>query len=62
MHALLVLIMLVAQAFATGPAPNSGDGISDGSGFTTRAPNGTSVVAPGPAPNSGDGISDGSGF
>ena len=40
-----------------GPAPNSGDGIPDGSGMDDW-PNG----GPGPAPNSGDGIPDGSGF
>ena len=40
-----------------GPAPNSGDGVSDGSGFENP-----STPGPGPAPNSGDGVSDGSGF
>ncbi|MCD4721278.1 MAG: hypothetical protein K8S13_15665 [Desulfobacula sp.] len=46
-----------------GPAPNSGDGISDGSGMDTQnGPNGNNETAPGPAPNSGDGIPDGSGF
>ena len=45
-------------AFAgDGPAPNSGDGISDGSGFDK----GGDADDKG-APNSGDGISDGSGF
>ena len=39
-----------------GPAPNSGDGVSDGSGLD--APFG---VEPTETPNSGDGISDGSG-
>ena len=39
----------------TGPAPNSGDCIPDGSGFPLP-------TSPGPAPNSGDGIPDGSGF
>ena len=43
-----------------GPAPNSGDGIPDGSGFDNPSdPPGDSN---GPAPNSGDGIPDGSGF
>lgn len=60
MNAILVLMMLLAQAFATGPAPNSGDGTPDGSGMSV-APHGTGVT-PGPAPNSGDGVSDGSGF
>ena len=39
------------------PAPESGDGISEGSGF-----DGEVGFGPGPAPNSGDGIPDGSGF
>lgn len=69
----LVAIMAVAlggTVFASsgpmGPAPNSGDDISDGSGF--EIPNGPNVdvgsgIGPvGPAPNSGDGIPDGSGF
>ena len=44
-----------------GPAPNSGDGIPDGSGWETVPPTGTNS-GPGPAPNSGDGIPDGSGW
>ncbi|UCD09589.1 MAG: hypothetical protein JSU79_02805 [Dehalococcoidales bacterium] len=39
------------------PAPNSGDGNPDGSGFDDVENGGE-----GPAPNSGDGIPDGSGF
>jgi len=63
MHMVVVLMMLLAQAIATGPAPNSGDGVSDGSGLVvTVGPKGNAAVAPGPAPNSGDGIPDGSGF
>ena len=46
-----------------GPAPNSGDGISDGNGFDDPWQNADSPGdAVGPAPNSGDGIPDGSGF
>ena len=46
---------------AHGPAPNSGDGVSDGSGYDRDYwPNEES--GKGPAPNSGDGIPDGSGF
>ena len=53
---------------ASGPAPNSGDGISDGSGLDS--PNGpvgegnsdTGNGSNGPAPNSGDGVPDGSGM
>jgi len=48
------------------PAPNSGDGINDGSGYDSpNGPNGidNSVYGnDGPAPNSGDGLSDGSGW
>jgi len=46
------------------PAPNSGDGVSDGSGYVNPiGPSGDGAVGPvGPAPNSGDGIPDGSGF
>jgi hypothetical protein len=51
-----------------GPAPNSGDGISDGSGFDgANGPNSVEnqdvgIGPVGPAPNSGDCIPDGSGF
>jgi len=45
----------------SGPAPNSGDGISDGSGLDS-GPNSDSGDAPGPAPSAGDGDPDGSGF
>ena len=49
---------------AEASAPNSGDGIPDGSGFDDRPPHQEDPPAPGsgPAPNSGDGIPDGSGF
>ncbi|MFC1946293.1 hypothetical protein ACFLXY_00055 [Chloroflexota bacterium] len=40
------------------PAPNSGDGVPDGSGFEHDGVG----FGPGPAPNSGDGVPDGSGF
>ncbi len=78
MKKLLVIVVVIAlfaatsgvaladSAGAMGPAPNAGDGISDGSGLD--APNGAngdvgSGCGPiGPAPNSGDGIPDGSGF
>ncbi len=53
---IVIVILLVAGvsnvAFAAdGPAPNSGDGIHDGSGFEDKG-----------APNSGDDIPDGSGW
>jgi hypothetical protein len=48
----------VADDNSYGPAPNSGDGIPDGSGLD---PSDWSS-GKGPAPNSGDGIPDGSGF
>ena len=61
--------ILVASDYGQdGPAPNSGDGISDGSGFDDPKSAGKNSAenpeAPGegPAPNSGDGIPDGSGF
>ncbi len=48
---------------ASGPAPNAGDGIDDGSGMENPFQVGDpDVVSPGPAPNAGDGINDGSGF
>ena len=54
--------IVAAADSSVGPAPNSGDGVSDGSGF--EQPNGQYEGSPGdgPAPNSGDGIPDGSGF
>jgi hypothetical protein len=51
----------VAAEISPGPAPNSGDCVSDGSGFPHTCPNERSPGT-GPAPNSGDGIPDGSGF
>ena len=46
-----------------GPAPNSGDGVPDGSGFDgSNGPNGGTDEGQGPAPNSGDGVPDRSGF
>ncbi len=47
----------IVASNAVGSAPNSGDGVSDGSGL--ERPDNPGV---GPAPNSGDGIPDGSGF
>jgi hypothetical protein len=55
------LICGVASATASGPAPNSGDGMPDGSGFDQPSHN-SDGKGMGPAPNSGDGVSDGSGF
>ncbi len=46
-----------------GPAPNSGDGVSDGSGMDSPfGQNDSHDNATGPAPNSGDGVADGSGM
>ncbi len=56
------LIFGIASAASAGPAPNSGDGISDGSGFDQPNSNNEDSLGKGPAPNSGDGIPDGSGF
>lgn len=61
----LVMAISAIGVMATpaGPAPNAGDGISDGSGLDTPFQNGLlDGVCPGPAPNSGDGIPDGSGW
>ena len=69
---LLGIVFLVVGTLSSyplahrGPAPNSGDGIPDGSGFDSpNGPNGGGAGGngpAGPAPNSGDGIPDGSGF
>jgi len=50
-------IVEAQEATSPGPAPYSGDGISDGNQFIQPDTSGT-----GPAPNAGDGVSDGSGF
>jgi len=60
--AAMLVVSLTSTASADGngymePAPESGDGIPNGSGF-----DGDVGLGPGPAPNSGDGVSDGSGF
>lgn len=52
---------IAAASNTTGPAPNSGDCIPDGSGFDQPNRN-IDGSGKGPAPNSGDGIPDGSGF
>ena len=63
--AIVVAGVAVAAAgnhgMSTGPAPNSGDGIPDGSGFASFDGQGQGY-GPGPAPNSGDGIPDGPGW
>ena len=58
----ILVFTLAGIALAAGngymdSAPNSGDGIPDGSGFDGEVGGGR-----GPAPNAGDGIPDGSGF
>lgn len=63
--AVLAVTMFCGFAVAgehVGPAPNSGDGISDGSGMADPSNGNPESNSPGPAPNSGDGISDGPGF
>ena len=65
MKKIIVLILVVFLLFsfgsviiaAPGPAPNSGDGVPEGSGLDAPFGNG-----PGPAPNSHDGIPDGPGW
>jgi len=64
---LLLVLASVVCGLATaedsvGPAPNSGDGVSDGSGFDQPNWQNEGTPGMGPAPNSGDGVSDGSGF
>lgn len=61
---IVVATMLCGSASAqAGPAPNAGDGVSDGSGMESPYQDGEpSVDSPGPAPNAGDGVPDGSGF
>ncbi len=50
------------MAIYAGPAPNSGDGVPDGSGYETP-PGPIGGGDPfGPAPNAGDGVPDGSGL
>jgi len=71
MRRILVLLLAVALLCTggvmvvhggPGPAPNSGDGVPDGSGFESP-PGPVGDGEPfGPAPNSGDGIPDGSGM
>ena len=70
---LLTSVVFAGLAIASGnnngydePAPNSGDGVSDGSGYDSQnGPNGNDGSDngnDGPAPNSGDGVSDGPGW
>jgi len=72
----IVLILIVAFLMISfgcttiasntpGPAPNSGDGVPDGSGFDGEGgspDDSLFAVGPAEAPNSGDDISDGNGF
>ena len=51
-----------AETDAHGPAPYSGDGDPDGSGFDRNDWPNEDSPGRGPAPNSGDGDPDGSGF
>jgi hypothetical protein len=68
-----VLLVVLALVFPTGamtavyggpgPASNSGDGVSDGSGFEDPLPGPIGDGDPlGPAPDAGDGVPDGSGL
>ena len=69
---ILVSLLAISIIFAgnsiagDGPAPNSGDGVPDGSGFDdTHGSNGVGSLGNGhggPAPNSGDGVPDGPGW
>lgn len=66
METMFILTLFIGNAtasFLTGPAPDSGDCIPDGSGMDGVFQNGDpEVESPGPAPNAGDGIPDGSGL
>jgi len=58
-----ISLAMAGDGGQSGPAPNSGDGIQDGSGMDSRiGPFADDAGGQGPAPNSGDGIQDGSGF
>lgn len=61
----LILLAAITGNVLAG-APNSGDGIPDGSGYVSpNGPNGEECPGNGngePAPNSGDGIPDGPGW
>ena len=65
---LIAAFLMISLSFTTiaanspGPAPDSGNGIPDGSGFEVGEPQSENTSGTGPAPNSGDGISDSSGF
>jgi len=65
---LIAIVFIAIFAMGTmvpmqeGPADNSGDGVSDGSGLESPFFNGENGVSLGGAPNAGDGIPDGSGF
>jgi len=58
----VVFVGLAVVGMQEGPAPNSGDGVSDGSGMDDPLNGNPNANSPGPAPNSGDGVPDGSGF
>jgi len=66
----LIVVFLVASAGLAlaksdgpnGPAPGSGDGVSDGSANGPAGPSGEGDGGPGPAPSSGDGVSEGPGW
>jgi hypothetical protein len=56
------IVAAANEPISLGPAPNSGDGIPDGSGFDELNWQNEDSPGIGPAPNAGDGIPDGSGF
>ncbi|MBL7004947.1 MAG: hypothetical protein ISR69_13095 [Gammaproteobacteria bacterium] len=59
---LLLLVMFSGSVMAgAGPAPNSADGVADGSGLVSVPSDaGQSADPAGPNPLAGDGVSDGS--
>ena len=56
------IVAAAEEPISAGPAPNSGDGDPDGSGFDEPNWQNDDRSGIGPAPNSGDGDPDGSGF
>jgi hypothetical protein len=54
---LFVGIVAAKEVLSPGPAPSSGDGVSDGNQFIQP-----DTPGKGPAPSSGDGVPDGPGF
>lgn len=60
---LAIIIFSATVMTGRGPAPSSGDGISEGPGWSGDWINEDNPgEVPGPAPNAGDGVPDGPGW